>query len=50
LKAVQQQARSAGIDSSIPDFIAGYFERAVSAGYENEDVAALVKVLRDGRS
>lgn len=48
LRRIQDQARAAGINSEIPDFTARFFERAVAAGHGEEDVAALVKVLRAG--
>ena len=48
LERVQGQAREAGISSEVPDFVAGLFRRAISAGFGDEDVAALVKVLRNG--
>jgi len=41
-----QAAREGGINSEIPTFASGFFKRAVAAGYENEEVAALIKVLR----
>jgi 3-hydroxyisobutyrate dehydrogenase-like beta-hydroxyacid dehydrogenase len=43
----QEQARDAGINSDFPDFAAGVVERAMRAGYADEDVATLIKVLRD---
>jgi 3-hydroxyisobutyrate dehydrogenase-like beta-hydroxyacid dehydrogenase len=42
----QTRARDAGIDSELPDFLAGIYQRGVDAGHGEEDVAALVKVLR----
>jgi 3-hydroxyisobutyrate dehydrogenase-like beta-hydroxyacid dehydrogenase len=42
----REQARDAGISSEFPDFVASILKRARDAGYGNEDVAALVKVLR----
>jgi 3-hydroxyisobutyrate dehydrogenase-like beta-hydroxyacid dehydrogenase len=41
-----QAARESGINAEIPTFIAGIFKRAAAPGYENEEVAALIKVLR----
>lgn len=49
LRRVQQQARDAGIDSAVPDLISDLFNRAIAAGHGEEDVAAVVKVLREGR-
>jgi len=41
-----KQAREAGLDASFPDFLMGLFERSLSAGFANERLAAMVKVLR----
>lgn len=41
-----KQAREAKLDASFPDFLAGMFDRALAAGYANERLAAMVKVLR----
>jgi len=41
-----EQARDAGIGSEFPNFAASVISRAIDAGHTNEDVAALVKVLR----
>lgn len=46
LQRVQAQARDAGINSEVPDLISSLFNRAISAGYGDEDVAATVEVLR----
>lgn len=46
LRRVQEQARDAGINSEIPDLISSLFNRAIAAGYGDEDVAAVVKILR----
>jgi 3-hydroxyisobutyrate dehydrogenase-like beta-hydroxyacid dehydrogenase len=43
-----QAAREGGINSQFPTFVAGFFKEAVAAGYENEEVAALIKVFRSG--
>lgn len=43
-----QAARESGINSEFPTFASGFFKRAVAAGYENEEVAALIKVFRGG--
>lgn len=42
----KDQARDAGISSEFPDFAANVIRRAINSGYGEEDVAALVKVLR----
>ncbi len=44
-----QQAREAGLDPSFPDFLMRLFERSLDAGYANERLAAMVKVLRAPR-
>jgi hypothetical protein len=46
LQRVQEQARVAEINCEVPDFVSGIFQRAIAAGHGEEDVAALVKVLR----
>ena len=46
LQRIQQQGVDAGISTEIPDFVAGFFKKAVDAGYGEENVMALVKVLR----
>ncbi|HEY0947677.1 MAG TPA: NAD(P)-dependent oxidoreductase [Opitutaceae bacterium] len=39
--------REAGIPDDIPAFIARFFQRAKAAGYQNEEAAALIKLLRE---
>jgi 3-hydroxyisobutyrate dehydrogenase-like beta-hydroxyacid dehydrogenase len=39
-------ARESGISTEIPEFFAGFFRRAVAAGYKDEEVAAIMKLLR----
>ncbi|MHA1527930.1 MAG: NAD(P)-dependent oxidoreductase [Alphaproteobacteria bacterium] len=46
LRRIQQQGVDAGISTEIPDFIAGFFNKAVDAGYGEQNVMALVKVLQ----
>jgi 3-hydroxyisobutyrate dehydrogenase-like beta-hydroxyacid dehydrogenase len=46
LARLQTQARDAGISSAIPDFIAGFFQRAVGMGLGQEEAIAIHKVLR----
>ena len=49
LARIQTQAREAGIPSAIPDFIAGYFQRAVGMGLGHEQAIAIYKtLLKDG--
>jgi 3-hydroxyisobutyrate dehydrogenase-like beta-hydroxyacid dehydrogenase len=45
LARIQMQARDAGIPSDIPDFIAGYFQRAVGMGLGQEEAIAIYKTL-----
>jgi 3-hydroxyisobutyrate dehydrogenase-like beta-hydroxyacid dehydrogenase len=39
-------ARESGINDELPGFVASFFRRAVAAGYESEEAAAIIKVLR----
>jgi 3-hydroxyisobutyrate dehydrogenase-like beta-hydroxyacid dehydrogenase len=39
-------AHANGINAEFPDFVASLFRRAEAAGYGNEEVGALIKVLR----
>lgn len=49
LQRIQQQGIDANISTEIPDFVARFFKKAVDAGYGEENVMSLVKVLqRDG--
>lgn len=41
-----KQAREAGLDASFPDFLMGLFDRSLAAGFANERLAAMVKVMR----
>ena len=43
-----QAAREGGIDFRFPTFVSGFFGEAAAEGYENEEVAALIKVFRAG--
>lgn len=47
LKRIQHQTRLAGINSEVPDFVASLFDRAIAAGYGEQDIAALTKILGD---
>ena len=49
VRRLQIQAGDAGIDSGLPDFLAGVYTRALEAGHGEEDIAALIKVLRGGK-
>ncbi|MDC1288278.1 NAD(P)-binding domain-containing protein [Gammaproteobacteria bacterium] len=50
LQGIQTQAHEAGINSEVPDFISTFFKRALSAGCGEEDVAAIVKILRSNNA
>lgn len=43
---IAKAARASGINDEIPSFVAGLFERAQKAGYGDEEIAALIKILR----
>jgi len=43
---IAQAARDAGIDDAIPAFFADVFARAGRAGYADEEIAAVIKLLR----
>lgn len=45
LARIQMQAREAGISSAVPDFIAGFFQRAVGMGLGQEEAIAIYKTL-----
>jgi 3-hydroxyisobutyrate dehydrogenase-like beta-hydroxyacid dehydrogenase len=45
LERIQQQGKDAGISTQIPDFIGNYFNKAIDAGFGDENVMALFKVL-----
>jgi 3-hydroxyisobutyrate dehydrogenase-like beta-hydroxyacid dehydrogenase len=45
---IVRQARDARINAEIPTFAAGLLQRAMAAGYGEEEVASLIKVLRAG--
>jgi 3-hydroxyisobutyrate dehydrogenase-like beta-hydroxyacid dehydrogenase len=46
LQRIQQQGVDASISTEFPDLVAGFFKKAVDAGYGEENVMALVKVLQ----
>lgn len=46
LQRIQNQAKDAKINSEVPDFISSFFKRAIAAGYGEEDVASIIKVMR----
>ena len=45
LARIQMQARDKGIPSAIPDFIAGYFQRAIGMGLGQQEAIAIYKTL-----
>lgn len=45
---IREQAAIAGIDASMPEFLASLYDKGIEAGHGDEDVAALVKALRPG--
>ena len=46
LHHVQTHAQELGVNNEVLEFIADKFQRAQSAGYEKEDLAALIKIFR----
>lgn len=46
IQLIQGHAKLNNINSEIPDFLSSIFKRALDSGYGEEDVAAIVKVLR----
>ncbi|MFM2356424.1 MAG: hypothetical protein RLZZ528_2160, partial [Pseudomonadota bacterium] len=47
---IRMQARDAGIASDIPDFIAGYFRRAMAMGLGQQEAIAIFKTLETGKA
>jgi 3-hydroxyisobutyrate dehydrogenase-like beta-hydroxyacid dehydrogenase len=45
LERIQNQADEAGINNDFPEFGAEIIKKAIMAGYAEEDVSALFKVL-----
>lgn len=50
LELLRQQALDAQINSEFPDHVGNFFDMAIEAGYEDEHVMALYKVMRDAIS
>ena len=46
LGRIQAQGRDSGIETSFPDFVDSLFKRAIKAGYGEEHVMSLVKILQ----
>lgn len=46
LELLKQQALDAGMDAEFPNHVGGLFEKAIKAGYGDEHVMALFKVLK----
>ena len=49
LQRIRTQGEDAAINTDFPDFVSSLFKKAVDAGYGEENVMALVKVLRSDR-
>ena len=49
LHHIQQQGIDAAINTEIPDFMAGLFDRAIEAGHAQKNVMSLIKVLQGNR-
>jgi hypothetical protein len=45
-----QQARDSRMDAAFPEYAAAVLEKGVHAGLGDEDLAALIKVMRRGAS
>jgi 3-hydroxyisobutyrate dehydrogenase-like beta-hydroxyacid dehydrogenase len=50
LQLIQEHARAKDLNCEVPDFVSSLFRRGIDSGYGEEDVAALVKVLRTDRA
>lgn len=48
VQRLQTQARDADMNGELPDFLSRLFKRAVAAGHGEEDIAAVIKALRNG--
>jgi 3-hydroxyisobutyrate dehydrogenase-like beta-hydroxyacid dehydrogenase len=46
ISSIKSQAADMGINSELPDFLLGLYDRAVAAGYRQHDVASLIRILR----
>ena len=46
VSAIQSLAVDLGINTELPDFILGLYQRAAASGYLKQDNAALIKVFR----
>lgn len=46
LQRIKIQAQDSNINSEVPDFISSFFKRAIAAGYGEEDVASIIKIMR----
>ncbi|MFP6741381.1 MAG: NAD(P)-binding domain-containing protein [Alphaproteobacteria bacterium] len=49
VQRIRTQGRDAGINTDFPDYVARLFEKAIDAGYGEQHVMALVKILRDSQ-
>jgi 3-hydroxyisobutyrate dehydrogenase-like beta-hydroxyacid dehydrogenase len=48
LQRIRSQARDKKINCEVPDFMADILRRAITAGFGDEHIAAMIKVLRVG--
>lgn len=46
ISSIKSQADDLNINSEIPDFLLGLYQRAVNSGYRHHDTSSLIKVLR----
>jgi 3-hydroxyisobutyrate dehydrogenase-like beta-hydroxyacid dehydrogenase len=46
VSAIQSLAVDLGINTELPDFVLGFYQRTVAAGYAAQDNASLIKVFR----
>jgi 3-hydroxyisobutyrate dehydrogenase-like beta-hydroxyacid dehydrogenase len=49
LQRIQRQSTDAGINSDFPEFVGSFFKRAIDAGYGEQNVMALFKVIEELR-
>ncbi|MBC9795958.1 NAD(P)-dependent oxidoreductase [Sinomicrobium weinanense] len=46
VERILKQAKGSGINTELPELASGLLQKAKAAGYENEELAALIKVMR----
>ena len=49
LRRIQKQAKDAKINDEVPGLISSFFKRAKAAGYGEEDIASIIKVMRSNK-